>query len=351
MTVLDCHAHALPHWVHTAFLDWLAESGSLAEGPHALWCAPALGDVDLHLAALAEHDVDAAVLTHSSNAGSAMHCAAARQSPPRGGAETIATVNDELRDRAKASGDRLLATRWIDPRLPASAEAELERAVTDGGVPAVSTHTAFLDADQRLRFLDDPEFEPVLRAAEATGVTVFVHASAKLALASQPPLPGLAGACLTGGLSMLVEDTLCIARLVLAGSFERYPALRLVFGQLGGVLPVAMGRFDVVHEVLSGADDDAGKAPGLLRRVRDHTGEVYVDTRSMDTAALHCALEAFGPERLVFGSDYPVTQAWLGRGQGLATIRAAGLASLEREAIESGNARQLLAMEHPKELA
>jgi predicted TIM-barrel fold metal-dependent hydrolase len=343
MTVVDCHTHGCPRWVHEAFHAWLAESGSLEEGPAMLWRSPAFADPVRQTAALDEHGIETALLTHSSNAIAAMHSAALHGPRRRTGAETIALVNDELRGWAAASGGRLQATRWVDPRLPDSALAEIERSTIDGGVPAISMHTAYADrGDRLLRFLDDPEFEPVLAAAESAGVTVFVHASAKFVLASEPPLVGLAGSCLIGGLSMLVENTLCIARLVLSGTFDQHPALRLVFGQLGGVFPIVLGRFDVIRRLLSQAGDDIARASGVLPKLRDYAEHIYVDTHSMDASALGCALDALGPERIVFGSDYPVTPGHLGRADGLAVIRSAALRPDELYAIESGNAQHLL---------
>lgn len=348
--ILDCHVHALPGWVHRAFLDWLAESGSTEEGPAALWSSPAFTDRTSQLDDLDRYGIDTALLTHSSNAITAMHSAALRGPRPRTGPAAISLVNDELRGWAATTGGRLLATRWVDPRLADSALTEIEHARTDGGVPAVSMHTAYVDrTDHRLRFLDDPEFAPVLAAAETAGVTVFVHASAKFGLGSQPPLPDLAGNCLTGGLSMLVENTLCVARMVLSGTFDRYPRLRLVFGQLGGVLPIVLGRFDLIHGLLAGADESA-RAVGALRRLRDYTDHVYADTHSMDAPALECAFDALGADRIVFGSDFPVTPGRLGRAGGLDALRLAALPVDELHAIESGTARTLLQLDQQKKL-
>lgn len=341
--LVDCHTHAYPHWVHAAFRTWLAESGSREEGPPVLWRSPAFSDPDLQLASLDEHRVTTALLTYSSNAIRAMHAAALAGPRRRTGAETIAAVNLEMRSWAARSAGRLLATCWIDPRLPDSAIAEIERAATDGGVPAVSAHTAYTDRDTgALRFLDDPAFEPVLAAAESAGVVVFVHSSARYPLPSQPTLDGPAGTCLTGALGMLVENTLCLARLVLTGTLDRHPGLRLVLGQLGGVFPFVLGRFDLIHTLLSRDGDDTARAAGALRRLRDYADHVYADTHSMDTAALECALAVLGPDRIVFGSDYPVTPAGLGRGDGLQVLHSVGLGSADLQAVGSHNALDLL---------
>ncbi|MFI0409352.1 amidohydrolase family protein [Actinomadura sp. 3N508] len=345
MTVVDTHAHALPSWVQAAFLDWLDESGSTAEGPPGLWRSPAFDEPDRHVADAHRHGIDITVLTHSSNAVAALHSAAVRGARRRGAADTIAAVNDEMRTWATRTGGRLQAARWVDPRLAGSAEREIERAATDGGIPAISMNTAYADPSTgELRFLDDPAFEPVLAAAEASDVVVFVHPSAKFRLKVEPALPGPAEHLLTGTLSMLVESTVCISRLVLRGTLERHSALRTVFGQLGGVLPLALGRFDLIHQLIADSDGTAVRAFGALRHLRDYVGNVYADTHSADAAGLECALAELGEERVLFGSDFPVTPGVLGRAGALETLRKASLPAATLRAVESGNARSLLGL-------
>ncbi len=351
--VVDCHTHAQPAWAMQAFRRWLDDTAGHDEGPASLWASRAFETPDLQLENLQAHGVDTAVLTHSSNTPAALHAAAlsTRVSGEAGlsGTQTIARVNDELRAWAADSNGLLVATAWIDPRLPDSALAELER-VAQGGAVGASMLCAYPDPSRGLRFLDAPEFEPVLRAAAAARVPLFLHASAKYPLfaASSPPVVGLPGHCLTGGLSMLVETTLCLLRLMLTGTFERLPELRVVAGQLGGVLPFVAGRMDLIRTVLSaasGADPlTSSTSVGVLRDLRDYSDHLYLDTHSMNAAALECALEFLGPGRIVFGSDFPVTPDQLGRVKGLELIYKLDLSRADRDAILGGNARQLLGL-------
>lgn len=344
MSVVDCHTHALPAWVQRAFHRWLDETGSRAEGPRSLWSSDAFADPGAQLGSMTASGVDTAVLTFSSNAITAMHAAARGGAVRRTGEEAIRMVNDELRGWAAISGGRLQATRWVDPSMPDSAIAEIACAAADGGIPAVSMHTAYQDrVDGSLRFLDNPEFLPVLRAAQDADVTVFVHSSAKLNGELHGGLPDpRAEACLTGGLGMLVENTACIARLVLSGTFERVPELRFVFGQLGGFLPFVLGRFDMLQGMLSQAGEGTAHATTALPRLRECAEQVYLDTHSMDLPALECALDAVGPRRIVFGSDFPVTPDGVGRSDALARLRNSGLGSDVIDDIGGSTARRLL---------
>lgn len=351
--VVDCHTHAQPAWVMQAFRRWLDDTAGHDEGPASLWASRAFETPDLQLANLRAHGIGTAVLTHSSNTPAALHAAAlsTRGSGKVGlsGTQTIARVNDELRAWAAGSHGQLVVTAWIDPRLPDSALAELER-VAQGDAVGASMLCAYPDPSRGLRFLDAPEFDPVLRAAAEARVPLFLHASAKYPLfaAAGPPVTGLPGHCLTGGLSMLVESTLCLLRLVLTGTFERLPELRVVAGQLGGVLPFVAGRMDFIRTVLSAASGSdpltSSTSVAVLRDLRDYSDNLYLDTHSMNVAALECALEFLGPKRIVFGSDFPVTPDQHGRARGLELITKLDLPREDRDAILGGNARQLLGL-------
>jgi predicted TIM-barrel fold metal-dependent hydrolase len=351
--IVDCHTHAQPAWVMRAFRQWLDDTADHDEGPAPLWASQAFETPDLQLASLRAHGIGTAILIHSSNTPAALHAAAlsTRGSGKAGlgGEQTIARVNDELQTWAEGSHGQLAATAWIDPRLPDSALAELER-VARGSAVGASMLCAYPDRSRGLRFLDAPEFGPVLRAAAEARVPLFLHASAKYRLfaSAGPPLTGLPGHCLTGGLGMLVESTLCLLRLVLTGTFERLPELRVVAGQLGGVLPFVAGRMDFIRTVLaaaSGSDPLASSTSvAVLRDLRDYSDNLYLDTHSMNVAALECALDFLGPERIVFGSDFPVTPDRHGRAKGLELINKLGLPRADRDAILGGNARQLLGL-------
>ena len=353
--VVDCHAHALPPSVLSAFHRWVTATGATEDGPQHLWSAQSFGSPMLQVESLDRTGMDNAVLMHSSSTPAALHAGAvAERLRP---ADMIRRVNEELRGWATPSGGRLLATSFVDPRFVDSSLEEIDRVARAPGGRAISVLTAYKDADGGLRLLDHPDFDPILALAAELGVPLFVHTSTKLDFggAGVPPLPGLAGKYLIGGLSMLIENTLCLLRLVLGGTLDRHPDLRLIVGQLGGVFPFVFGRFDLIDLMLSEAsakvgDDSAasGRSKGLLRNLRDYTDQIYVDTHSMDGPAIECALEVLGPRRVVFGSDYPVTPERLGRQDGLALIRSLGLDPDDRDAILGNTAADLFGI--PKEV-
>jgi predicted TIM-barrel fold metal-dependent hydrolase len=331
-----------------AFRTSVSGAGDLSEGPPRLWASHVFASPSLQVDALDQAGIETAVLTFSSNAPAALHALA--KATGRGAAETVRAVNHELAGWAARSGGRLIATAWIDPRLGDDALAEMERAVREDGVVGLSTLCSFLPlrgpvaepfggpvgAEAQLQFLDSPRFAPALELAASLGVPLFVHAGGKYDLAVGDPAPApRTFVFLRGGLSMPVEITLCVLRLLMAGTFERLPGLRVVLGQLGGLFPFLLSRLELVRGLV--ADPE-----GALARLREHCGQIYVDTHSMDAPAIVAALELLGDRNVVFGSDFPVTPQALGREGPLEMLAKLRLDPRTVERILCGNAEALL---------
>jgi predicted TIM-barrel fold metal-dependent hydrolase len=350
--IVDSHIHALPPLVMEAYRTWLAEARPANEGPPHLWASSAFEQPDQQVAALDEAGITTGLITFSSNAPAAMHATAVAHNMQ--GPDMVRMVNDQVINWAKNSNGRLLSTAWIEPRFGPDALVEMERVVQHLGVPAISLLTSYRGPGQPLRFLDHPMFLPVLEYAAALKVPVYIHASGRFNAvdAGEPPLAEPGATYLRGGLSMLLESTLCLIRLIVSGVFDRFPDLRVVLGQLGGLFPFVLGRFDVIYELViatateSHADVPVGQKQlsGIVRRLRDYAGQVYVDTHSMDQTAILCALESLGPDRILYGSDFPVTPARIGRQSAIDTIQSLPVDEQVKAALLGQNAMALLGL-------
>jgi aminocarboxymuconate-semialdehyde decarboxylase len=94
-----------------------------------------------------------------------------------------------------------------------------------------------------------------------------------------------------------VEDTIAAAQLIVAGIPSRYPALKIIVSHLGGGLPMLLQRMD---NQVGWAAPDMPEPPSVAARHLwyDTVGHGYLP-------ALRCAVEAFGADRLVLGTDFP----------------------------------------------
>ena len=212
------------------------------------------------------------------------------------GVELARAANDRLAAAVAEHPDRFSAFATLPLGDPAAAAEELRRTVGDAGFVG-----AMVFGQTHGRFLDDPEFAPVLATCAELGVPLYLHP------APPPPavadvyfarLPERAGATLaTAGWGWHVETGMHVLRLAVAGTFDAHPTCGIVIGHMGENLPFSLARAD---ERLNASS--AGERP-VMQTVLD---QVRITTAGYITAPpLACALAAFGPERILFSVDHP----------------------------------------------
>ncbi|MDE0370360.1 MAG: amidohydrolase family protein [bacterium] len=180
------------------------------------------------------------------------------------------------------------------------------------------------------RDLDVAGLEPLWEAAASLGALLFIH-----------PFRVMGGDRLKAHFLGNVcgnpfETTLAALRLYFAGTFARWPDLRVLLSHGGGVLPVLAGR----------AAHASRHAPGFDRAV-DHPDSIlecfYYDTILHDARALTLLMNTVESARIAAGTDYPFPMI-LDRPTDHAREAAdqAGLTEDELHRILSGTAEELL---------
>jgi uncharacterized protein len=143
------------------------------------------------------------------------------------------------------------------------------------------------------------------------------------------------------------ETTVCISRLIFSGIVERYPSLRFLTHHAGGIIPHLAGRLGLRH-------DSPGQRKGIGvedRFTPEYTTELYKrfygDTVfSGAHGPLECALEFFGPDHILFGTDMPygAEGGELFVRSTIADVEEVESTPAQREALFEGNARKLLGL-------
>jgi len=295
-----------------------------------LSAAPRPGEVEARLLDLGDAriaDMDAAGVDVQVVA----HTAPGAQGYPAAGAAALAREeNDRLAEAIGRHPDRLAAFAALPTADPAAAAGELERAVRDLGFRG-----AMVNGTTDGRFLDDRRFWPLLERAEALGVPVYLHPAVPPAAVVDAYYAGLpAGASdllATTAWGWHIETGLHVLRLVLAGVFDRFPALQVVVGHLGEALPFMLAR---ANAVLSPA------ATGLERTLAEYVrGNVHLTTSGFFSTApfLNTLLEV-GADRILFAVDYPFSP----NQRGVAFLDTLPVSPADRERIAHGNAERLL---------
>jgi 5-carboxyvanillate decarboxylase len=207
-------------------------------------------------------------------------------------------ANDRLADAVRRHPDRYAGLAAIAPQDPAGAARELER-----GVRSLGLKGAIVNSHTQGEYLDDPKFWPILEAAEALGVPIYLHPNTPPAAMIEPFLArGLEGAVF----GFAVETALHIMRIIVGGAFDRFPKLKFVLGHLGEGLPYWFYRLDFMHGRMV-ADKRFPGAQPLARKPSEYFRDnIYLTTSGMAwQPAIMFAHSLVGAEHLLYAMDYP----------------------------------------------
>jgi uncharacterized protein len=249
------------------------------------------------------------------------------------GAEGIAfarEINDVLAKAVAAHPDRFAGFAHLPMRSPEQAADELERTVRDLGFCG-----ALINGVTEGRFLDDSRFEPILARAEQLDVPIYLHPNLpppSVREAYYAGLPGQTGFRLSAAAwGWHSEVAIHVLRLVLSGTLDRHPRLKLIIGHMGEGLAAMMVRSD---KILS------AEAPYLTRSVsKTILDQVWVTTSGLFTLPpLEVVLAIFGIDRVMFSIDYPYSGNIVGKNY-LDTLK---LPAADMEKFVHGNADRLL---------
>ncbi len=141
-----------------------------------------------------------------------------------------------------------------------------------------------------------------LAAAVELDVPIYIHPHLPLPVVQEAYYSGLpegaARVLSTAGWGWHSEVAIQILRMVLAGTFDKHPKLKMIIGHMGEMLPVMLARLDD----MSALDVDHLKRPPS-RPILD---QVWITTSGIFTQPpFIAALQTFGIDRIMFSVDYP----------------------------------------------
>ena len=286
---IDVHNHGVPETVLEFFASEPAFGIEItadhhmtggAEGEYQL--EPEFYDADAKVANLEAHGLDGAVVSvdppffyYEVDAGA--------------GAALAEVVNDGLRAMAARRPERLswMATVPLqDPVRAAEVLAEQKKLGCVGVEIGTSTGAARLD---------EPQFEPFWAAAEELGLPVMLHP------AYQHPHPGFNRFALTNVIGNMLETTIAIERLIMAGVLDRHPKLTVLIVHSGGYLAYQQGRLRHARQVRKSAfPDEAPNDPKAF------FGQIRFDCLTHDPTALRFLIDASRCRQHAHGNRPPV---------------------------------------------
>lgn len=262
---------------------------SMKSGPIAGPFIPKL--LDIGAGRIAEMDADGVDVQILS-----LSAPGVQKSAPQDALALSRIANDRLADAVKAHPTRFAGLAVAPPQAPEEGAKELERAVTKLGLKGLIVNSHTND-----EYLDAPKFWPLLEAAEALDVPVYLHPR-EPAAGLWDGLMGMSG--FTVGWAYAVETGTHALRMIAVGVFERFPKLQMVLGHLGETIPFLLDRIDNRYPFEIGV---TGRTP-LPRKPSEYFRSNFtVATSGMNFAApVRAAIDILGAERIMFAADHPM---------------------------------------------
>lgn len=239
--------------------------------------------------------------------------------------------NDAIASRIAAHPGRFKAFAHLPTTNPEAAADELERVVK-----SYNFCGALINGLTNDEFLDDAKYAPIFERAEQLDVPIYLHPGL-------PPkavydsyysnLPKQAGAFLSiAGWGWHSETALHTLRLIVSGTLDKYPKLKLIIGHMGEMLPMMMVRSDKMF----GVDRGGANQRSIIQTLHD---QVYITTSGLFTLPpLQVAIDTFGIDKILFSIDYPFSTNEAGRDY----LESMQLSDTDLEKIAHGNADKLL---------
>jgi predicted TIM-barrel fold metal-dependent hydrolase len=214
--------------------------------------------------------------------------------------------------------------------VPQEAARELERCVKQLGFCG-----SMLCGRTRDKNLDHPDFLPLLETAAKLRVPLFIHPQIPQASVREALYSGFNErvdmSFATFGLGWHYEAGIQFVRLILSGTFDRFPNLQVILGHWGEVVLFYLERLKSLARVTK-----------LARPIEDYFKQnLYVTPSGMwSQDYLQRAVTAVGPERILFSSDYPYQ--YRPGGAGRTFLEQSGLSPRHQELFAYGNWERLM---------
>ncbi len=241
--------------------------------------------------------------------------------------EVCRITNDAIGKVCRSYPDKFVPFAIVSLLDVKQAIYELDRAVNEWGCRGVVIGT-----NQNNKGVDAPENGPFYEKVCEYDIPVFLHPmnwSSYDLVNEDPAVMRLFG--------WPFDTTIALLRLIVSGTMERHPTLKVVTHHLGGgMFPFFSNRFNIKFENLR---------KEMKRPLSESLERVYGDTAVDGTAAaLPCGHAFFGTARMLFGTDYPFSpekgEVYLR--ENLAIIESWELPEEDKSKILGENAKRLL---------
>lgn len=307
------------HFMLPEFVDYFSVNKQTVTPELYAKAIPALSDFgDRRIALMDQNGIDYIVLSLSGPGVQA--------EPDTAKAIRLARMaNDTLAGEIAKRPTRYGGFAHLAMQDPGLAANELERCMHD-----LKFQGAMINGQTNGIYLDDRRYDIFWERVAALKAPIYLHPANPVdrpaMYADHPEVWGPTW-------SWAVETCTHALRLIFSGTFDRYPDARLILGHMGETLPIQLWRLDSRYAV-------SNKKYSIQKKPSDYArSNIKITTSGVcSDAALRCALDAIGPESVMFSIDYPfestpIASQW---------ISTANISDEERARVSHGNADRIL---------
>lgn len=206
--------------------------------------------------------------------------------PAEEGRDLALMWNEEMAGAQRKYPGRFWGSAAIPLQDTKIAMEVLEDAIGRLGLMGVNIPGS-IGADARI---DAERLEPFYARLSQLKLPAFLHPTDAI---FNTMLDGYGGALFLS-LGRVMEVSVAASRLILSGLMERHDGLKFILSHTGGALPYQSGRMD-----------KNSKAAKLPRPVSDYMKRMYTDTVSPHSAGMKFAMDYYGMDQVMYGTDYP----------------------------------------------
>ena len=292
-TVIDVHTHMLDNaWVkllekHGGKYTMKTVHGGLRaihlDGAPFMTPVPEMFDWELRIKNMDRVGIDVAVVSLS--------CPNVYWGGEKVSLQAAQIMNDVMAKARKTWPERIQFFASLPWQYPETALKELKRARKAGacGVMVLANISG--------KHLTDPHFAKIWKAIDTAGLPVLIHPSAPPGVKEMD----MSQFQLTASIGFTTDTTLAVSRMIYDGFFDRHQKLKIIASHGGGTLPFLIGRLDQCFEFIPACRTKIVEKPSLVAR------RIYCDSVVFTDEALAMAVNVFGSENVLYGSDYPHT--------------------------------------------
>jgi len=244
----------------------------------------------------------------------------------------VRTQDEYLAAFCKSHPDRFVGLSSPSLQHPDLAVQQLDYAIKQLGLKgaAIGGH---VDGAR----LSDPKFHPFWARVQELGVPLFMHPNG----AEHALRPGFwdgSRGSLTNTIGNPLETTIALSHLIVEGTLDRFPGVRLCAAHAGGYLPSYLGRTNAACGPMRGGNCASTKLPSEYFKQ-----QILVDTMVFSDEGLRHLVAEVGANQVLYGTDIGSSSLTGGWPDTLdVVLRSQHLSDADKEAILGGSAARLL---------